>query len=93
MKPGQGVAKGRIGISSVPPALFAPDHRARRHSQAIRGSLDSMTGRHSHRILARSLMAMGALTVTTATLVRSQESTPTAPTAQPAPNVAALFDA
>jgi mono/diheme cytochrome c family protein len=52
-----------------------------------------MTGRHSHRILARSLMAMGALTVTTATLVRSQESAPTAPAAKPAPNVAALFDA
>lgn len=48
-----------------------------------------MNGSAAQRIVAHTLMAMGAMTVTAASLVRSQETAP----ARPAPNVAALFDA
>jgi mono/diheme cytochrome c family protein len=49
-----------------------------------------MKGPAGRKMIARALMAMGAMTVTAASLVRSQEMS--APAAPAAPNVAALFD-
>lgn len=56
-----------------------------------------MSGSSSRKIVVRALMAMGAMTVTAASLVRSQEmipSPPSSPSASPhaTPDVAALFD-
>ncbi|MDE1914769.1 MAG: DUF1592 domain-containing protein [Sphingomonadales bacterium] len=53
-----------------------------------------MSGSSSRKIIVRALMAMGAMTVTAASLVRSQEMSPgpAAPMARATPDVAALFD-